>query len=140
MHLPHTLQIRHTNRGLGLFTIPSLKRHALIAKEEGYYIDTRDKVSKFCIQISSDKFLDYTEHPHYLDFINHSCDPNMRYDTTHLAFYAIMDIPEHAELTYDYDTTESDLTLDGSDFVCLCDSENCRTYISGYESHCNISI
>lgn len=139
MYLPQTLKIRSTKTGLGLFTIPPLTKGTLIAKEQGYFIETRDKVSKFCIQISKLLFLDYIHHPHYLDFINHSCMPNMRYDTTHLAFYAVMDIPEHAELTYDYDTTESDLTLDGSDFVCVCDSVKCRKYIAGYSRNSEIN-
>lgn len=133
MNFPKNFFLKKTNRGRGLFTRKPFKKNNLIAKEKGYFLGTRETVGNYCIQISKDVFLDYKKHPHYLDFINHSCNPNMIYDTTKLAFYAITNIEAFEELTYDYETTESNLTMDESDFECLCNSENCKKYINGYE-------
>ena len=80
-------------------------------------------------------------------FINHSCDPNLRifarvgdHADKHihdLAFFAIKDIPEWTELTFDYvdgevtglveDTKNYDKVKDMT--LCLCGSENCRGYL-----------
>lgn len=63
-------------------------------------------------------------------FINHSCAPNCEAvdDKGRIYIEAIRDIPEGAELFYDYayardaDTTEEDEKL----YVCLCGSPKCR--------------
>lgn len=71
-------------------------------------------------------------------FINHSCDPNLRIFAVvkhladqlfhSLAFFAIKDIAENTELTFDYLDGLSD--NDGKEKrACLCGSENCRGYI-----------
>ncbi len=63
-------------------------------------------------------------------FINHSCDPNCDavIERGHIWIYAIKDIPQGAELAYDYqfehvaEYTEEDLAL----YVCRCGSAKCR--------------
>ena len=69
--------------------------------------------------------------PNYLDYVNHSCNPNMRYDVTELAFFAVRDISKGEELTYDYDTTEYDLVKSKESFTCKCGALNCRLEIRG---------
>ncbi len=133
MYIPENLFLKKTNRGRGLFTRRFIQKDEVVAQEKGYYLGGRDEVGVNCIQISKDVFLDYKNHPHYLDFINHSCNPNMQYDTTKFAFYAICNIETFEEITYDYETTEKDLTIDNTDFNCLCSSKNCKKYINGCE-------
>jgi uncharacterized protein len=63
-------------------------------------------------------------------FINHSCAPNCDavIERGHIWIYAIENIPQGAELAYDYqfehvpDYTEADLAL----YLCRCGSPNCR--------------
>lgn len=69
-------------------------------------------------------------------FFNHSCDPNMRIfarvgahaelNLHDLAFFAIRDISNGEELTFDY--VDGQVLPDGEslDDECLCKSTNCR--------------
>lgn len=133
MYIPRDLEVQFTNKGEGLFTKFSIKNYTLVAKEKDFFISVRENVGKFSIQITKELFLDYKKHPHYLDFVNHSCEPNMKYNVSNFAFYAIKDIQKGEELTCDYETTESNLVLDRVDFECKCGSGECRGHISGYD-------
>ncbi|TLD25310.1 hypothetical protein PspLS_05859 [Pyricularia sp. CBS 133598] len=75
-------------------------------------------------------------------FFNHSCDPNMRIfarvgahaelNLHELAFFAIRDIANGEELTFDYvdgQVLPDDESL-GNDYTkCLCESPNCRGFL-----------
>ncbi len=63
-------------------------------------------------------------------FVNHSCMPNTMVCTTDKTFVAIRDIEEGEEITFNYNTTEYELS---SPFLCLCNSNNCYTYIKGFK-------
>jgi hypothetical protein len=62
-------------------------------------------------------------------FANHSCDPSCAIDTIHRRLIALRDLPERAEITFDYLTTEWELS---SPFECGCDAPWCRGRIAGY--------
>jgi len=79
-------------------------------------------------------------------FINHSCDPNLAIFARvgdladrhihDLAFFAIKDIPQNEELTFDYTNKGHGLEEDQHDpsktkdmTKCLCGSANCRGFI-----------
>ncbi len=60
-------------------------------------------------------------------FINHSCNPNCRYEIKrkHIWIIAIKDIKKGEELTYDYG-----YDIDGyKEHTCNCKSPNCIGYI-----------
>jgi len=65
-------------------------------------------------------------------YINHSCSPNCVMEMwivdglPRLGIFALQDIHELEELTYDYKRSSRDLGL-GTD--CLCGSENCKRVI-----------
>jgi hypothetical protein len=61
-------------------------------------------------------------------FINHSCDPNCRFDFARWQLVATRPIPEGTELGFDYLTTEWDMA---SPFACQCGSAGCRGLIQG---------
>jgi histone-lysine N-methyltransferase SUV39H len=74
-------------------------------------------------------------------FINHSCDPNcgiyaVSYDKNNLflyelAFFAIQDIPQGTELTFDYapgDDVRGD-QVEVDSVPCRCGSHNCRKWL-----------
>jgi SET domain-containing protein len=66
--------------------------------------------------------------PEYLQYINHSCSPNVFFNTTSFQLEALEDIAEGEELTFFYASTE--WKMDQS-FTCSCGSENCLKIMQG---------
>lgn len=60
-------------------------------------------------------------------FLNHSCEPNayLKGDT----LVALRELPEGAEITFDYNTTEWDLA---NPFACACGSAVCVGTVRGF--------
>ncbi|MBI2571173.1 MAG: SET domain-containing protein-lysine N-methyltransferase [Candidatus Schekmanbacteria bacterium] len=59
---------------------------------------------------------------------NHSCAPNLLFDTTRMLITATREIRQGDELTYFYPSTEWDMA---EPFLCLCRSEQCLQHIRG---------
>lgn len=66
--------------------------------------------------------------PEVLQYINHSCDPNVFFDTTLMQLRAVKDILPGDEFRFFYPSTEWD--MDRS-FVCNCQSSACLGIIQG---------
>lgn len=66
--------------------------------------------------------------PVYLQYINHSCDPNCFFDSTHLEVIALRDISIQEELFFFYPSTEWDMS---QPFVCNCKTSRCLGVIQG---------
>jgi hypothetical protein len=66
--------------------------------------------------------------PVYLQYINHSCDPNCFFDSTHLEIIALRDIASQEELFFFYPSTEWDMS---QPFVCNCKTPACLHIIQG---------
>ena len=70
----------------------------------------------------------------YDNFIAHSCNPNCNVriltDFT-VQFVANRDIESGESVSFDYNSTEWDMTCQGVDFKCCCQTENCRGWIKG---------
>ena len=60
-------------------------------------------------------------------FLNHSCEPNAEFAGRNLV--AIRKIKPSEQITFDYNTTENDLS---SPFECHCESDNCCGVVRGY--------
>jgi hypothetical protein len=60
-------------------------------------------------------------------FLNHSCEPNAAFADRNLT--AIRRIEASEQITFDYNTTEYDLS---SPFECHCGSESCCGVVRGY--------
>jgi SET domain-containing protein len=92
--------------------------------------DRSSRHHTFLFTLNQRTVIDAAHHGNAARFINHSCDPNCDavIERGHIWIYAIKDIPQGAELAYDYqfehvpDYTEEDLAL----YVCRCGSANCR--------------
>ena len=73
-----------------------------------------------------------TEHimlqPEHLQYINHSCDPNVFFDTAQMKIIALRDVLEGDEMTFFYPSTEWDMA---QPFTCYCGCRNCLGEISG---------
>jgi len=66
--------------------------------------------------------------PEFLKFTNHSCDPNVLFDTAAMELIALKDIHPGNEFTFFYPSTEWQMA---QPFECLCGSVDCLKTISG---------
>ncbi len=66
--------------------------------------------------------------PEGLAFTNHSCAPNIFFDTTSMHVIALKPIETGDELTFFYPSTEWDMA---QTFKCQCGAKNCLHRISG---------
>jgi hypothetical protein len=69
-----------------------------------------------------------TLQPEFLQYINHSCDPNVFFDTTLLKLVALKEIKAGEEMTFFYPSTEWEMT---QQFNCYCGHSNCLGEIKG---------
>lgn len=76
-----------------------------------------------------------TEHilldPQILEFINHSCHPNVFFDTESMALFSLAHIEEGEELTFFYPSTEWDMA---ESFSCSCGAAQCLLVVEGASS------
>lgn len=75
-------------------------------------------------------------HPEHLQYINHSCDPNVFFDTHTMQIAALKPIEEGDEMTFFYPSTEWDMA---QPFTCHCGSVRCLQLIQG-AAHINEEI
>lgn len=78
------------------------------------------------VQTGPDKHI--TLWPDFLQFINHSCDPSVFFDTTHMRLIALKKIEPGDEFTFFYPSTEWSMA---QPFECFCGSANCLHQIRG---------
>ena len=69
-----------------------------------------------------------TLRPEFLQYINHSCNPNVFFDTTNMEIIAIRDIEPNEEFSFFYPSTELDMA---QPFICFCGTKNCLQNIKG---------
>lgn len=90
------------------------------------------------IQIGDNK---HVEPGPYGTYTNHSCEPNgvirtrmnELSNTATIALVASKQLKKDDEITFDYATTESSVTLSAMNCKCLCGSMNCRGKIMGFD-------
>ena len=78
------------------------------------------------VQIDVGKHI--TLQPEFLQYINHSCDPNVFFDTTLMQLVALREVKSGDEMTFFYPSTEWKMT---QSFNCYCGSSNCLGEIRG---------
>jgi hypothetical protein len=66
--------------------------------------------------------------PEHLQYINHSCDPNVFFDTAHMEIRALHPIAPGEEITFFYPSTE--WAMDRA-FACGCGSRDCLGQVAG---------
>jgi hypothetical protein len=106
--------------------------HALIPFKKG------DLVSKFSagdiyeipnyltVQRGIDEHI--TLMPQFLQYINHSCNPNVFFDTSAMEVIALKDIEPNEEFSFFYPSTELDMA---QPFICFCGTRDCLQNIKG---------
>ena len=66
--------------------------------------------------------------PQFLQYINHSCNPNVFFDTSSMEVIALTDIEPNEEFSFFYPSTEIDMA---QPFHCYCGSRDCLQNIRG---------
>lgn len=69
-----------------------------------------------------------TLQPEFLQYINHSCDPNVFFNTTTMQLVALKEIQQQEEMTFFYPSTEWEMT---QTFYCYCGCQPCIGEIRG---------
>src|SRR5258706_7831897 len=78
------------------------------------------------VQVDTGKHI--TLQPEFLQYINHSCAPNVFFDTTAMKLVALKEIRQEEEMTFFYPSTEWEMT---QPFRCYCGSPACLGEIKG---------
>jgi hypothetical protein len=78
------------------------------------------------VQVGIDKHI--MLQPEHLQYINHSCDPNVFFDTHAMQVVALKPIAEGDEMTFFYPSTEWDMV---QPFKCYCGTSRCLGEIRG---------
>jgi hypothetical protein len=84
------------------------------------------QASYLTVQIDDDKHI--TLLPDYLQYTNHSCNPNAFFNTTTMEFLCIKEIHPGDELTFFYPSTE---WMMAQPFDCYCGAPECIGVIQG---------
>ncbi|HEY4258602.1 MAG TPA: SET domain-containing protein-lysine N-methyltransferase [Schlesneria sp.] len=122
--------------GKGLFAKQDIPKGTDLGKVSGKVIDDPEYTSNYCIDLGDSLSLEPRTPFRYL---NHRCEPNCSLYLLDAAYEdgspapsevhveALMDIPEGAELTIDYQWS-----ADGA-IKCLCGSNECRGWVVAIE-------
>lgn len=115
---------RVSNQQNALFALQSFQPGEMIAE---FWAGTIAKEPTYLtVQVDVGKHI--TLQPEFLQYINHSCDPNVFFDTTLMKVVALKEIKAGEEMTFFYPSTEWKMT---QSFNCYCGSSNCLGNIKG---------
>jgi hypothetical protein len=78
------------------------------------------------VQVDEGKHI--TLQPEFLQYINHSCAPNVFFNTTTMQLVALKEISVDEEMTFFYPSTEWEMI---QPFRCYCGSPSCLGEIKG---------
>ena len=87
---------------------------------------TQSFATYLTVQTGVDKHI--TLMPEFLQYINHSCEPNVFFNTTTFELICLLPLQPGDELTFFYPSTEWDMA---QPFVCNCGNTNCLQLING---------
>jgi hypothetical protein len=107
-----------------LFTLRSFNRGEIIADFSAGTISAEP--TYLTIQLGIRKHITFD--PEFLQYINHSCDPNVFFDTTAMNLVALKNLKPEEEMTFFYPSTEWRMA---QPFHCYCGSIQCLGKIRG---------
>ena len=106
--------------------------HALVPFKKGDFVsnfsagDIYNLPNYLTVQRGIDEHI--TLRPEFLQYINHSCNPNVFFNTTTMEVIAIRDIEPNEEFSFFYPSTELDMA---QPFLCYCGTKDCLQNIKG---------
>ena len=108
----------------GLFaTAPFSKGDIIIDFGSSKIVDTPNYLT---VQVGEDKHIHLS--PEYLQYINHSCEPNVLFNTSTMQLECLTDIAIGDELTFFYPATEWKIF---QTFNCYCGKPTCVELVQG---------
>jgi len=118
------LRQRYINHQNALFALQSFQPGEMIAE---FWAGTiAAEPTYLTVQIDVGKHI--TLQPEFLQYINHSCEPTVFFDTTTMKLVALKEIKDGEEMTFFYPSTEWEMT---QPFNCYCGSQRCLGNIRG---------
>jgi hypothetical protein len=93
---------------------------------------TQSFATYLTVQTATDRHI--TLMPEFLQYINHSCEPNVFFDTASMQLVCIRAMQPGDEFTFFYPSTEWEMA---QPFVCNCGSTGCLQLING-ASHLSV--
>lgn len=115
-------------KGRGVFATTNLEQGDLVII--GRPLEVTQTRTMTSLQVGYD---DHAELDEPACVVNHSCDPNLGIKNNEYggySFYALKDISEGAELSWDYNTTEY---ISIAVPECHCGADNCRGSTPGFK-------
>ena len=128
-------RILNVTEKLGLFYTPANGHHSLRALQHLpqnavlHTFSAREYVTRptyLSVQVADDRHIHLA--PEFLQYINHSCEPNTFFDTQSGEVIALRDIAANEEITFFYPSTEWSMT---QPFACFCGAGSCLGNIQG---------
>lgn len=128
-------RILNVTETLALFYTPANGHHSLRAAAQFpvnsvlHTFGAREYVQRptyLSVQVDDDKHIHLA--PEFLQYINHSCEPNTFFDTKTGEVVAIRNIVPGEEITFFYPSTEWSMS---QPFTCFCGTANCLGQIQG---------
>jgi hypothetical protein len=113
-----------SNQQNALFALRGYRPGEVIAKFSAGTISAEP--TYLTVQVGTRKHI--TLQPEFLQYINHSCDPNVFFDTSSMELVALKEVEEGEEMTFFYPSTEWKMT---QTFNCFCGSPVCIGTIKG---------
>lgn len=115
---------RISNQQNALFALQAFQPGEVIAK---FWAGTiASEPTYLTVQVDVGKHI--TLQPEFLQYINHSCDPNVFFDTALMQLVALREIAQGVEMTFFYPSTEWEMT---QQFTCYCGHHACLGEIKG---------
>jgi GNAT superfamily N-acetyltransferase len=126
-----SLVVRNSPTGRGVYAIGKIALGTMLMRFTGpllKYAQTTPQT--LALQIGPDLYVG--ESGEMDDCVNHSCEPNagLRINGTDVRLYALRDISDGEQITFDYSTTMDE---DDFEFDCLCGSSICRGRIRDFK-------
>jgi hypothetical protein len=115
---------RLSNQQNALFALQSFQPGEMIA--EFWPGTIAQEPTYLTVQVDVGKHI--TLQPEFLQYINHSCDPNVFFDTTSMQVVALREIKAGEEFSFFYPSTEWQMT---QPFSCYCGSAKCLGDVRG---------
>lgn len=123
-HIIAEVRLNRLSNQKALFTLRRLMPGEVIADFSAGTISSEP--TYLTVQVSDGKHI--TLQPEFLQYINHSCEPNVFFDTTLMQLVALREINPDEELVFFYPSSEWEMT---QSFQCHCGSNNCLGEIKG---------
>ncbi|XP_060076770.1 histone-lysine N-methyltransferase ASH1L-like [Ylistrum balloti] len=149
--VPSLKKFTTDDRGCGVKTLQSIHTGQFILEYLGEVVSEQEfrrrmtenysqERHHYCLNLDSGALIDGYRMGNIGRFVNHSCEPNCEMQKWNvngyyrMALFALKDIPEGTELSYDYNFHSFNMD---SQQICKCGSEKCRGVIGGKTQRLN---